>query len=62
MTYLRDVSQDKDRLDRFAATLLKVCKDYQKVDRITIPMFKMLDQLLAHDVFVLYTEDGRLVR
>ena len=59
LAYLREVSQDQKQLDRFSATLLKICKDYQKNDRITIPMFKMIDQLMARDVFNLYAEDEK---
>jgi len=38
---------DKAQLETFTTSLLAVFKRHQKVDRVTIPLFKFLDQLLT---------------
>ena len=38
---------NKSQLESFATSLLAVFKKNQKVDRVTIPLFKFLDQLLT---------------
>ena len=40
-------SMNKSQLESFATSLLAVFKKNQKVDRVTIPLFKFLDQLLT---------------
>ncbi|XP_074649513.1 tubulin-specific chaperone D-like isoform X1 [Tubulanus polymorphus] len=57
LQYLRNVSRSEEPMKIFCDTLLKIFEDYKKVDRVTLPMFKMLDQLLANNCFDLFTED-----
>ena len=57
LDYLRRISTDHVKQQAFADTLLQVFQDHQKVDRVTLPMFKMLDQLLANNIFNLLMEE-----
>jgi len=42
---LRNMNQEQ--LESFSTSLLSVFKKHQKVDRVTVPLFKFLDQLLT---------------
>ncbi|XP_052769851.1 tubulin-specific chaperone D-like isoform X2 [Mya arenaria] len=50
-SYLRNVAKDIPEMTRITSTITKVFKDYQKVDRVSLPMLKMLDQLLSKGCF-----------
>ncbi|XP_060577597.1 tubulin-specific chaperone D-like [Ruditapes philippinarum] len=50
-SYLRSLSKDIKELTRITSTLTQIFKDYQKVDRVSLPMVKMLDQLLSTGCF-----------
>ncbi|XP_070581206.1 tubulin-specific chaperone D-like [Ptychodera flava] len=55
LTYLRSISDDEEAMTSFADTLLTIFKEHQKVDRITIPMLKMLDFIMTNDCFEIFT-------
>ncbi|XP_063148743.1 tubulin-specific chaperone D [Candoia aspera] len=53
--YLKNIQSDRDAMSSFCETLLKVFEDNLLNDRVSIPLLKMLDQILANgcfDVFV----------
>ncbi|XP_048760810.2 tubulin-specific chaperone D-like [Ostrea edulis] len=49
--YLRSISKDLQKMSHFGEVLLQIFKDFQKVDRVSYPMLKMLDQLLSKGCF-----------
>ncbi|XP_013417607.2 tubulin-specific chaperone D-like [Lingula anatina] len=55
--YLKSLSNDAGAVQNFADVLIKIFKDYQKVDRVSLPMLKMLDQLLTNGCFQVICED-----
>ncbi|XP_064631800.1 tubulin-specific chaperone D-like isoform X2 [Lineus longissimus] len=55
-SYMRSIQDNQEAMNKFTETLLKIMQDYRKVDRVTIPMFKMIDQLLANNCFDMYGE------
>lgn len=48
---------DVKHCEEFAGILLKICSDHVKVDRVIIPMMKMLDQLLSNGSFTPLAEN-----
>lgn len=50
-------TMDKSALDRFAQATLNVLRDNHKVDRVTIPALKFLDQLFSTSHFESILED-----
>ncbi|XP_033109918.1 tubulin-specific chaperone D-like isoform X2 [Anneissia japonica] len=48
--FLTSLKNEED-LSTFSDTMLAVFKDYQKVDRVSVPMLKMIDILLTHGCF-----------
>ncbi|XP_077980737.1 tubulin-specific chaperone D-like [Glandiceps talaboti] len=59
LTYLRTISDNEDELKSFSDTLLAIFEEYQKVDRVSIPMLKMLDFLLNNDCFEIFTHEDK---
>ncbi|XP_077335366.1 tubulin-specific chaperone D-like, partial [Lithobates pipiens] len=55
--YLRDIQSNAEAMGSFVQTLLQVFKDNQHNDRVSIPLLKMLDQMLANGCFGLYTHE-----
>ncbi|XP_053309176.1 tubulin-specific chaperone D [Spea bombifrons] len=53
--YLRLIQSDAESLDSFSKTLLQVFRDNQHNDRVSVPLMKMLDQMLANGCFDLFT-------
>lgn len=53
--YLRSISKDLTKMTHFGEVLLQIFKDYQKVDRVSFPMLKMLDQLLSKGCFDVFS-------
>merc|ERR1719154_615519 len=47
-----------DQLSSFASNILRVFRKYQKVDRVTVPLFKFLDQLLNSACLESITDDA----
>uniref|UniRef100_A0A6I8SRF3 Tubulin-specific chaperone D n=1 Tax=Xenopus tropicalis TaxID=8364 RepID=A0A6I8SRF3_XENTR len=55
--YLRAIQNDTEQMDAFSASLLQVFRDNQHIDRVSIPLLKMLDQMLANGCFDIYTQE-----
>ncbi|XP_072259692.1 tubulin-specific chaperone D [Pyxicephalus adspersus] len=53
--YLR--ASDTEAMDVFVKTLLQIFRDNQHNDRVSIPLMKMLDQMLANGCFELFTQE-----
>jgi hypothetical protein len=47
----RAATRTRTRTKQAADTLLKIFANYQKIDRVTLPMLKALDQLLTSNCF-----------
>ncbi|XP_006812079.1 tubulin-specific chaperone D-like [Saccoglossus kowalevskii] len=56
LTYLRSLSNNQESMTTFADTVVMVFEEYQKVDRVSIPMLKMLDILLTNGCFEIFTQ------
>ncbi|KAM3846755.1 tubulin-specific chaperone D isoform 1-T1 [Vipera latastei] len=57
--YLKNIQNDKDAMSSFCETLLKVFEDNLLNDRVSVPLLKMLDQILANGCFdVFITEEN----
>uniref|UniRef100_A0A8C7E6Y7 Tubulin-specific chaperone D n=1 Tax=Naja naja TaxID=35670 RepID=A0A8C7E6Y7_NAJNA len=57
--YLKSIQNDRDAMNSFCETLLKVFEDNLLNDRVSIPLLKMLDQILANGCFdVFITEEN----
>ena len=57
LEYLRPLSGDSQATQVFSEVVLQIFRDHQKTDRITLPMFKMLDQLLANGCFEIFADE-----
>ncbi|KAI0230132.1 Tubulin-specific chaperone D [Lamellibrachia satsuma] len=57
LEYLRPLSADSQATQVFSEVVLQIFRDHQKTDRITLPMFKMLDQLLANGCFDIFADE-----
>ncbi|XP_066442749.1 tubulin-specific chaperone D [Eleutherodactylus coqui] len=55
--YLRSIQNDADAMGAFSKTLLQIFRDNQRNDRVSIPLLKMLDQLLANGCFELFAQE-----
>ncbi|KAM4664656.1 tubulin-specific chaperone D [Discoglossus pictus] len=53
--YLRCIQSDVESMGPFCKTLLQVFRDNQHKDRVSIPLMKMLDQMLANGCFDIFT-------
>ena len=60
LQYLSRLSNDKHATEVFSEVVLQILRDHRRVDRVTLPMFKMLDQLLANGCFEILV-DGEYV-
>uniref|UniRef100_A0A2D4PJN4 Tubulin-folding cofactor D C-terminal domain-containing protein n=1 Tax=Micrurus surinamensis TaxID=129470 RepID=A0A2D4PJN4_MICSU len=57
--YLKSIQNDRDAMNSFCETLLKVFEDNLLNDRVSVPLLKMLDQILANGCFdVFITEEN----
>ncbi|XP_058024468.1 tubulin-specific chaperone D [Ahaetulla prasina] len=57
--YLKSIQNDRDAMNSFCETLLKVFEDNLLNDRVSVPLLKMLDQILANGCFdVFVTEEN----
>ncbi|XP_050391441.1 tubulin-specific chaperone D [Patella vulgata] len=45
--YINSIEKDQSKLKHFCDTLLQIYSDYLKVNRVSIPLLKMTDQLLS---------------
>ncbi|KAL2101636.1 hypothetical protein ACEWY4_003397 [Coilia grayii] len=55
--YLKGIQQDAAALGQFSNTLLCIFRDHQRNDRVSVPLLKMLDQMLASGCFDLFTSE-----
>ncbi|XP_075702014.1 tubulin-specific chaperone D [Rhinoderma darwinii] len=55
--YLRSIQRDTRAMEAFSKTLLQLFRDNQRNDRVSIPLLKMLDQMLANGCFDLFAQD-----
>ncbi|KAM8945698.1 tubulin-specific chaperone D [Pelodytes ibericus] len=53
--YVRVIQSDTQSLNAFSTTILQVFRDNQHNDRVSIPLMKMLDQMLANGCFDIFT-------
>ncbi|KAG7460255.1 hypothetical protein MATL_G00219380 [Megalops atlanticus] len=53
--YLKSILQDRPALEQFGATLLCIFRDHLRNDRVSIPLLKMVDQMLANGCFDIFT-------
>ncbi|KAJ8384713.1 hypothetical protein AAFF_G00199190 [Aldrovandia affinis] len=53
--HLRGIQQDRPTLEQFGATLLRIFRDHLRNDRVSIPLLKMVDQMLANGCFDIFT-------
>ncbi|XP_069510643.1 tubulin-specific chaperone D isoform X2 [Ambystoma mexicanum] len=54
--YLRTIQSEEQPLNSFCNLLLKLFKDNLHNDRVSIPILKMLDQMLSNGCFEIFTE------
>lgn len=57
-TYLRKIQKNEQQLHKFTQVLIQIFKDYLKKDRVSIPLLKMLDQLLSKGSFDVLATDA----
>ncbi|XP_051572413.1 tubulin-specific chaperone D-like [Myxocyprinus asiaticus] len=55
--YLKGVQQDATALQQFGDTLLCIFRDNLRNDRVSVPLLKMVDQILANGCFELFTSE-----
>uniref|UniRef100_UPI00398F11B9 tubulin-specific chaperone D n=1 Tax=Pristiophorus japonicus TaxID=55135 RepID=UPI00398F11B9 len=55
--YLKTIHNDLEAMNKFCGTLLQIFKDNIHNDRVSIPLLKMLDQMLANGCFDIFTVD-----
>ncbi|XP_042198429.1 tubulin-specific chaperone D isoform X2 [Callorhinchus milii] len=55
--YLKTIRDNLKAMNKFCGTLLQIFKDNLRVDRVSIPLLKMLDQMLANGCFDIFTSD-----
>ncbi|XP_031432213.1 tubulin-specific chaperone D [Clupea harengus] len=55
--HLKGIQQDEAALGQFSDTLLRIFKDNLRNDRVSVPLLKMLDQMLANGCFDLFTNE-----
>ena len=58
LSYLYSVTSGPSSLESFTKPLLKVFEDNLKNSRVTVPLFKTLDLLLANGVFEAFASGG----
>uniref|UniRef100_A0A8C1VPD2 Tubulin-specific chaperone D n=1 Tax=Cyprinus carpio TaxID=7962 RepID=A0A8C1VPD2_CYPCA len=55
--YLKGIQQDATVLQQFGDTLLCIFRDNLRNDRVSVPLLKMVDQILANGCFELFTSE-----
>ncbi|XP_008586512.1 PREDICTED: tubulin-specific chaperone D isoform X1 [Galeopterus variegatus] len=55
--YMKGIQSDPQALESFGATLLQVFEDNLLNDRVSVPLLKTLDQLLANGCFDIFTTE-----
>ncbi|CAH2292057.1 tubulin-specific chaperone D [Pelobates cultripes] len=52
--YLRLIQSDAQSMESFSNTILQIFRDNQRNERVSIPLMKMLDQMLANGCFEIF--------
>ncbi|RXN03951.1 tubulin-specific chaperone D [Labeo rohita] len=55
--YLKGIQQDVTVLQQFGDTLLSIFRDNLRNDRVSVPLLKMVDQILANGCFDLFASE-----
>ncbi|XP_029456142.1 tubulin-specific chaperone D isoform X2 [Rhinatrema bivittatum] len=55
--YVRKIQADAEHMNSLSTTLLKLFQDNLRNDRVSIPLLKMLDQMLANGCFDVFTTE-----
>ncbi|XP_049557798.1 tubulin-specific chaperone D isoform X1 [Orcinus orca] len=55
--YMKGIQNDPQALEDFTGTLLQVFEDSLLNDRVSVPLLKMLDQMLANGCFAIFTAE-----
>ncbi|XP_061080401.1 tubulin-specific chaperone D isoform X2 [Conger conger] len=55
--YIKTIQQDRPAMEQFGTTLLRIFRDHLRNDRVSIPLLKMVDQMLARGCFDIFTSD-----
>lgn len=53
--YLKGIQDNSDALTQFGDTLLNIFRDNLRNDRVSVPLLKMLNQMLANNCFEIFT-------
>ncbi|KAF6727713.1 Tubulin-specific chaperone D [Oryzias melastigma] len=53
--FLKRIQSDSEALGRFGETLLRIFRDNLRNDRVSVPLLKMLNQLLSNSCFEIFT-------
>ncbi|XP_046352911.2 tubulin-specific chaperone D-like [Haliotis rufescens] len=54
--YLRGHNYEGEQMEKFVQTVVQIFKDFQKVDRVSVPLLKMIDQMLSKGCFSSFTK------
>lgn len=55
MLFLDEIHENQAQLELFVETLLSIFENYRKVDRVTVPLMKVLDTILTSNYLEAYT-------
>ncbi|OWF45618.1 tubulin-specific chaperone D-like [Mizuhopecten yessoensis] len=55
--YLRTINKDSAQMSQFVDVLMKIFESHIKIDRVSLPMLKMLNQLLSKGCFNVFAEN-----
>nr|XP_033817099.1 tubulin-specific chaperone D isoform X1 [Geotrypetes seraphini] len=55
--YVQKIQEDIEQMNSLSATLLKLFRDNLRNDRVSIPLLKMLDQMLANGCFDVFAAE-----
>ncbi|XP_033896427.2 tubulin-specific chaperone D [Acipenser ruthenus] len=55
--YLKTIQQDATAMNNFGCTLLQIFRDNVRNDRVSIPLLKMIDQMLANGCFDIFAKE-----
>ncbi|RXM29162.1 Tubulin-specific chaperone D [Acipenser ruthenus] len=55
--YLKKIQQDVTAMSNFGCTLLQIFRDNVRNDRVSIPLLKMIDQMLANGCFDIFAKE-----
>ncbi|RXM37451.1 Tubulin-specific chaperone D [Acipenser ruthenus] len=55
--YLKTIQQDATAMNNFGCTLLQIFRDNVRNDRVSIPLLKMIDQMLSNGCFDIFAKE-----